>query len=115
MSIIPSSLLCLLARPSSVKMAISSASISVFLAAATLYSIVAISDSKPTIQDLRLQSYSEDEVNGCYFYNQTLGVCFDVKKGSLKIRKTTGEGMIHYLELGPGMFLYQVLDQTFVG
>lgn len=96
-------------------MAISTALISVLLAAATLYSIVAISHSKPAGQGLRLQSYSEDEVKGCYEHNQTLGVCFDVKKGAMKIEKTTGEEIVNYQELGPDMFFYQVLDQAFVG
>ena len=64
---------------------------------------------------LRLKSYSEDEIKGCYKHNQTLGVCFDVKKGSMKIAKTTGEEIAHYQELGPDMFLYQVLDQAFIG
>ena len=64
---------------------------------------------------LHLKSYSEDGVEGCYEHNQTLGVCFDVKKDSLKIHKTSGEGIVHYLQLDPNMFLYQVLDQSFVG
>ena len=64
---------------------------------------------------LRLKSYSEGEVKGCYKHNQTLGICFDVKKGSMKITKTTGEGIVHYLELGQDKLFYQVLDQAFVG
>ena len=89
-------------------MATSTSPISVLLAAATLYSIVAVSHSKPASQGLRLQSYSEDEVKGCYQHNQTLGVCFDVKKGSMKIAKTTGEEIVHYQELGPDMFFYEI-------
>lgn len=64
---------------------------------------------------LHLRSYSEDEVRGCYEYNQTLGVCFDAKKGAMKIKKTTGEEIVHYRDLGHDMFLYQVLDQPFIG
>ena len=89
--------------------------VSVLLATVTLFSTVVISDSTPATQRLRLMSYSEEEVNGCYEYNQTLGVCFDVKKGSMKIQKTTGEVIVYYEELGPGMFFYQVLEQAFVG
>ena len=96
-------------------MASSTSIVSVFLATVTLFSIVAISDSTPVTQGLRLLSYSEEEVKGCYEYNQTLGVCFDVKKGSMKIQKTTGEVIVYYEELGPGMFFYQVLEQAFVG
>ena len=64
---------------------------------------------------LHLKSYSEDEVKGCYTHNQTLGVCFDVKKNSMKIHKTSGEGIVHYLKLGPDMVFYQLLDQAFIG
>ena len=64
---------------------------------------------------LRLKSYSEDGAKGCYEYNQTLAVCFDVKKGSMKVHKTKGEGIVHYQELGPEIFLYQVLEHDFIG
>ena len=68
------------------KMATLSSIVSVLLATVTLFSIVAISDSTPVTQRLRLMSgYSEEEVKGCYEYNKTLGVCFDVKRGSMKI------------------------------
>ena len=63
---------------------------------------------------LRLKSSSEDEVRGCYKHNQTLAVCFDVKKGSIKIQKSSGEGIVYYQELGREMFLYQVLDKAFI-
>jgi len=96
-------------------MAILASPISLFLTAATLYSIVAVSHSKPASQRLRLQSFSEEKVKGCYEHNQTLGVCFDVKKDSRKIAKTTGEEIVHYQELGPDMFFYEILDQAFVG
>ena len=96
-------------------MATSTSIVSMLLALVTLLSVVAISDSTPVTQRLRLKSYSEEEVKGCYEYNQTLGVCFDVKKGSMKIQKTSGEGIVYYEELGPEMFFYQVLEQAFVG
>ena len=64
---------------------------------------------------LLLQSYSNDGVQGCYEHNQTLGVCFDVKKGSLKITKTAGEGIMQYLKLGQDNFFYKVLDHAFAG
>lgn len=96
-------------------MVISSSLVSVLLATATLFSVITATDSKSSVQGLRLKSYSEDGVEGCYIYNQTLGVCFDVKRGSLKIRKTTGEAIVHYQDLGPKEFFYQILEQAFVG
>ena len=96
-------------------MASSTSIVSVLLSTVPLFSIVAISDSTPVTQGLHLLSYSEEEIKGCYEYNQTLGVCFDVKKGSMKIQKTAGEVIVYYEELGPGMFFYQVLEQAFVG
>lgn len=65
-------------------------------------------------EGLQLKSSSKDEVRGCYKHNQTLAVCFDVKKGSIKIQKSSGEGIVYYQELGPEMFLYQVLDKAFI-
>ena len=64
---------------------------------------------------LHLKSYSEDEVKGCYEHNRTLGVCFEVEKGFMKIQKTTGEVIVLHQELGQGMFLCQILDQAFLG
>ena len=79
---------------------------------ATLVSFVCATTAD---KGLRLKNYSEDGVKGCYEHNQTLGVCFDVKNDSLKIHKISGEGIVHHLQLDPNMFLYQVLDQSFVG
>lgn len=96
-------------------MGISTASLSALLVVATVLSIVAISHSKPAIQELRLDSYSEERVEGCFIYNQTLGVCFDVRKGFMKITKATGEEIAFYQELSKHEFFYQILDQAFVG
>jgi len=54
-------------------------------------------------------------VKGCYNYNQTLGICFDVRKSSMKLLKITGEKIVFYMDLGPNMFYYQVVDQGFIG
>ena len=78
---------------------------------AILLSIVAASAD----QGLHLKSYSEEQVEGCYIHNQTLGVCFDIGKDSMKLLKITGEQIVLYKELGPKMFLYQALDQAFIG
>ena len=95
-------------------MGIHTETISLLLAATALCSIVAICNSNPTVQGLRLKSYSEKEIKGCYIYNQTFGACFDVKKGFIKITKTTGEEIVLYLELGQDMFFFQALGQAFV-
>ena len=88
----------------------------ILLVAATLCSGVANSDSEVTDrQGLHFQSYSEKQVKGCYDYNQTFGICFEVRKGSMKLLKTTGENIVTYLMLGPKMFYYQVIDQGFIG
>ena len=65
-------------------------------------------------QGLHLKSYSEEQVEGCYIHNQTLGVCFDIGKGFMKLLKTTGEQIVLHKELGPKMLFYQVLDQAFI-
>ena len=87
---------------------------SLLLAATALCSILAIGDSNPTVQGLRLDSNFENEIKGCFIYNQTIGACFDVKKGFIKITKTTGEEIVFYLELGQNMFFFQALGQAFV-
>lgn len=96
-------------------MAIPASLVLLLLATATLFSVTTASDSQSSVHGHRLKSYSEDGVEGCHIYNQTLGVCFDVKRGSLKIRKTTGEAIVHYQDLGPKEFFYQILEQAFVG
>lgn len=86
------------------------------LVAGTLCSVMASSDLEGSVpQGLRLTSYSEKQVKGCYSYNQTLGICFDVRKNSMKLMKTTGEKIVFYMGLGPNMFYYQVVDQGFIG
>ncbi|KAJ7365375.1 hypothetical protein OS493_005482 [Desmophyllum pertusum] len=66
-------------------------------------------------QGLHLKSYSEEQVEGCYLHNQTLGVCFDIRKGLMKVIENERRTNCALLELGPEMFFYQVLDQAFIG
>ena len=80
---------------------------------AILFSIAATSDSAN--QGLHLKSHSEAQVEGCYIHNETMGVCFDVSKGHMKLLKTTGEQILLYREFSPDMLFYQVLDQAFIG
>ena len=101
-----------------VKMSLSTGSIlsAMLLVAGTLCSVMASSDLEASVpQGLRLTTYSEKQVKGCYNYNQTLGICFDVRKSSMQLLKTTGEKIVFYMELGPNMFYYQVVDQGFIG
>ena len=91
----------------------STTTFSVLFVAVVLCSMVAISDSMPT--GLRLDSYSEEQVKGCYIHNQPLGVCFDAQKDSMEIAKTTGEEVVVYLKLDKDTFYYQVLNQGFIG
>lgn len=78
---------------------------------AILFSMAATSADK----GLHLKSHSENQVEGCYIHNQTMGVCFDISKGFMRLLKTTGEQILLYKEFGPEMLLYQVLDQAFIG
>lgn len=97
-------------------MALSNAVISVVLVTAiVLCSLMLRSDCKPTVQGLRLDSYSEQKVKGCYNYNQTLSICFDVGKHFMKLATKPGEEIVFHLELGPNMFYYNVLGQGFMG
>lgn len=89
------------------------ASISLLSVVAVLCSMFAVSASTPT--GLRLDSFSEDQVKGCYIHNQTLGVCFELEKDSMKITKTNGEQVVFYTKLDHDLLYYQILDQGFIG
>ena len=83
--------------------------------AAVLCYIAVSSDCKSNVQGLHLDSHSEQQVKGCYNYNKTLSICFDVRKGFMKLLKTTGEAVVSYQELGSNMFYYNILEQGFIG
>ncbi|KAJ7365378.1 hypothetical protein OS493_005485 [Desmophyllum pertusum] len=72
-------------------------------------------DPRNAVQGLHLESYNEEQVQGCYNYNKTLGICFDIQRHSFELLKTTGEQIFVNHDLGPDSFLYQVLDLTFLG
>jgi len=72
-------------------------------------------ESKDAIQGLDLEKYSEKQVKDCYYYNNTLGICFDVQQHSMRLLKTTGENIFVDQDLYPDSFFYQVLDQAFLG
>ena len=99
-------------------MALSNAAISIISVAAVLCSLMLSSDckpSQPTVQGLRLESYSEQQVKGYYNYNQTLSICFDVGKDFMKLSTTTGEEIVFHMELGPNVFYDSVLSHGFIG
>ena len=72
-------------------------------------------ESRDVIEGLDLESYSEKQVKGCYYYNNTLGICFDIQQHSMRLLKTTGENIFVDQDLYPDSFFYQVLDQAFLG
>jgi len=96
-------------------MALSNAAIQILSVAAVLFSLMSSSDGNPTVQGLHLESYSEEQVKGCYNHNQTLSICFDVGKDFMKLATQTGEEIVFHVELGPDMFYYDVLGQGFIG
>ena len=72
-------------------------------------------ESRDVIEGLDLESYSEKQVKGCYHYNKTLSICFDIQQHSMRLLKTTGENIFVDQDLYPDSFFYQVLDQAFLG
>ena len=90
-------------------MASSNTAISVISVAAVLCYVAISSDIKSNVQGLNLKSYSEQQVKGCYNCNQTLDICFDVRKGFMKLLKTTGE----VVELC--LIYNDIWDQGFIG
>jgi len=72
-------------------------------------------ESRDVIQGLDLERYSEKQIKGCYYYNNTLGICFDIQQDLMKLLKTTGEIIFVDQDLHPDSFFYQVLDQAFLG
>lgn len=72
-------------------------------------------DPRDVVQGLNLKSYNDEQVKGCYYYNETLGICFDIQQHSLKLLKTSGEIIFVDEDLYPDSFFYQVLDQAFIG
>ena len=86
------------------------------LVAGTLCSVMASLDLQVSVtQGLHLTTYSQKQVKGCYNYNQTLGICFDVRKSSMQLLKTTGEKIVFYMKLGLNTFYYEVENQGFIG
>lgn len=82
---------------------------------AAVFTFIIFSCSSATDPGIQLNIYSQEEVSGCYVYNQTLGVCFDVKNGSIKLtRKSTGTVLAIFQDLGQNITLYQVLDKPFI-
>ncbi|KAJ7365376.1 hypothetical protein OS493_005483 [Desmophyllum pertusum] len=44
-------------------------------------------DPRNAVQGLHLESYNEEQVQGCYNYNKTLGICFDIQRHSFELLK----------------------------
>ncbi|PFX24270.1 uncharacterized protein LOC111331916 [Stylophora pistillata] len=89
--------------------------ISFLLTLAVFCCSVASCDCKSITQALHFEDYSEHRVKGCYYNNQTLGICFDIEQGSMKVMKTTGQIIVFYQKLGTNMFYYKIIDQDFLG
>lgn len=81
----------------------------------TILCIGRISDCTAVDKGLLFKSFSADHAEGCYIHNKTLGVCFDIQEGFIKLLKANGDEMVLYMDLGPEMFYYHILDQGFIG
>lgn len=76
---------------------------------------VASCDCKSSTQAFHFEDYSEQRVKGCYYHNQTLGICFDIEQGSIKLMETAGRIIVLYQKLGTDTFYYKIIDQDFLG
>lgn len=85
-----------------------------FVVLVSLVTVMSATRVTFSAKSLQLKNHSLGEVQGCYIHNHTLSVCFQIRKGFMKLLKMNGDEILHYRQLTPKMILYQVLDQAFV-
>lgn len=91
-------------------------SITKFFSIALLCALV-VGQAKPEIDEesgLELAEYTE-EIRGCYYYNETVSLCFDVRPDMMKLLKTRGDILVFFAEFGKGLTLFQILENRFIG
>ena len=72
-------------------------------------------DPEDLVQGLDLETYNEEQVKGCFYYNRTLAICFDIQQHSMRLMKPSGEKIFLDQDIYPDSFFYQVLDYAFLG
>lgn len=65
---------------------------------------------------LRVERLSNDYTKGCYSHNTTMGLCFDIRPGYIRLsKKNNGENIVLFYEIGGKLFYYKILDHSFFG
>lgn len=64
---------------------------------------------------LELSRYNKVEVHGCYKYNESLSLCFDIGPDFMKLSSKNGDILVFLQDVGEGLSLFQILDDRFIG
>ena len=64
---------------------------------------------------LILKEHSSENIQGCYRQNESLALCFDIQAKLIELSTGDNRTLVRFSDLPHEMFLFQILDDAFVG
>ena len=64
---------------------------------------------------LVLKEHSSENIQGCYRQNESLALCFDIQARFIELSTDENRTLVRFSDLPHEMFLFQILDDAFVG
>ena len=58
---------------------------------------------------------SPENVKGCYHQSEVLALCFDIQATFIELSSRDRSALVRFSELPHKMFIFQILDDAFVG
>ena len=64
---------------------------------------------------LVFEEHSSENIQGCYRQNDSLALCFDIQATFIELNSGDNRTLVRLSDLSHEMFLFQILDEAFVG
>ena len=64
---------------------------------------------------LVLKEHSSENIQGCYRQNESLAFCFDIQARFIELSTDDNRTLVRFSDLPRQMFLFQIMDDAFVG
>lgn len=64
---------------------------------------------------LVFNEHSSENIQGCYRQNKSLALCFDIQATFIELSSGDNRTLVRFSDLPYEMFLFQILDDAFVG
>ena len=73
------------------------------------------SDTSVKSAVITYKQHSSENVQGCYHQNDSLALCFNIQATFIELNSGDSSTLVRFSELPHDMFIFQILDDAFIG